>query len=95
MLPVDRDYEFVDDFAAHLPFIEGFHRRYMVCNKAARFWVEAVSALDIDVLAPQHGPIYRGRAVADFLAWFKELRCGVDLMTRSGHFEMGRAWNEQ
>jgi flavorubredoxin len=95
MLPVDRDYEFVDDFAAHLPFIEGFHRRYMVCNKAARFWVEAVSALDIDVLAPQHGPIYRGRAVADFLAWFKELRCGVDLMTRSGHFEMGKAWNEQ
>lgn len=86
MLPLDMEYEFVDDFAAHLRYIEGFHLRYMVCNKAARLWVEAVSDLEIDMLAPQHGPIYRGRAVTDFLAWFRELRCGVDLMTRSGHF---------
>ncbi|CCE22797.1 MULTISPECIES: oxygen-binding di-iron domain-containing protein [Methylotuvimicrobium] len=88
MLPVDVEYEFVDDFAAHLPYIEGFHRRYMVSNKAARLWVDAVSVLDIEMLAPQHGPVYRGRAVADFLNWFKTLQCGVDLMTRSGHFEM-------
>lgn len=93
MLPVDQQYEFVDDFAAHLPYIEGFHRRYMVSNKAARLWVESVETLAIDMLAPQHGPIYRGRAVADFLAWFKELQCGVDLMTRSGHFAM-ESWNE-
>jgi hypothetical protein len=26
--------------------------------------------------------------------WFKELKCGVDLMTHSGHFEMG-GWNEE
>lgn len=91
MLPPDQEYAYVDDFAAHLPYIEGFHRRYMVSNKAARLWVEAVSTLDIDILAPQHGPVYRGRAVADFLAWFRELQCGVDLMTSSGHF----AWEHQ
>jgi flavorubredoxin len=81
MLPLDKDYAFVDDFKAHLPYIEEFHRRYMCCNRAARIWVEAVSKLDIDMLAPQHGPIYRGKAVKDFLAWFKELQCGVDLMS--------------
>lgn len=91
MLPSDREYAFVDDFAAHLPYIEGFHRRYMVSNKAARLWVEAISALDIEILAPQHGPVYRGRAVADFLAWFRNLQCGVDLMTSSGHF----SWEPQ
>ena len=86
MLPQDHHSPFVDDFASHLPYIEGFHRRYMCSNRAARMWVEAVSRLDIDMLAPQHGPIYRGQAVRDFLNWFAELECGVDLMTRCGEF---------
>ena len=90
MLPTDLEYEFVDDFAAHLRYIEGFHRRYMVSNIAVRFWVEAVSKLEIKILAPQHGPVYRGQAVVDFLDWFRELQCGVDLMTCSGHF----AWED-
>ncbi len=86
MLEPDQDFAFVDDFAAHLPYIEGFHRRYMCSNRAARLWVDAVSKLDIDMLAPQHGPIYRGRAVADFLDWFARLECGIDLMVGSGRF---------
>lgn len=86
MLPPDQDYAFVDDFDAHLPCIEGFHRRYMCSNKAARIWVDAVSQLDIEMIAPQHGPIYRGQAVKAFLEWFRELQCGVDLMTGSGRF---------
>lgn len=76
----------VDDFAAHVPYIEGFHRRYMSSNRAARLWVEAVSKLDIHMLAPQHGPIYRGQAVKDFLAWFRDLECGADLLTGNGVF---------
>lgn len=86
MLPVDKDVAFVDDFDAHLPYIEEFHRRYMCSNKAARIWADMVSGLDVEMLAPQHGPVYRGRAVKDFLAWFRELQCGVDLMTGSGRF---------
>lgn len=89
MMPDDDERPFVDDFAAHLPNIEGFHRRYMCSNRAARFWVEAVSALEVDFIAPQHGPVYRGQAVRDFLNWFRELECGVDLMTGAGRF---RAW---
>lgn len=77
---------FVDDFAAHLPFINGFHRRYMCSNRAARCWVEAVSQLEIDFIAPQHGPIYRGATVRAFLEWFSELECGVDLMLEAGKF---------
>lgn len=86
MLPIDMDYAYVDDFASHLPYIEGFHRRYMCSQRAARFWVEAVSKLDVQAIAPQHGPVYRGRAVKDFLSWFNELECGIDLMTASGVF---------
>lgn len=81
MLPLDQDYAFVDDFNSHLPYIEEFHRRYMGCNRAARIWVNMVSKLDVEIIAPQHGPIYRGQAVKDFLAWFEQLQCGVDLLS--------------
>lgn len=87
MLPVEKNYAFVDNFSEHLPYIEEFHRRYMCSNKAARIWVEAVSKLDIKFIASQHGPVYRGQAVQDFLDWFRELQCGVDLMTGSGRFK--------
>lgn len=80
MLPADKDYVFVDNFADHLKYIEGFHRRYMCSNRAARIWVDRVAKLDVQMIAPQHGPIYRGKAVQDFLAWFRELQCGIDLM---------------
>ncbi len=86
MMPEDVDYEFVDDFACHLPYIEGFHRRFMNSNKAARCWIETIADLDIQMIAPQHGPIYRGKAVADFLLWLNELQCGIDLMSKGGHF---------
>lgn len=84
MLPNEVDYTYVDDFAAHLPYIEGFHKRYMCSNRAARVWVKMVRNLDVKMIAPQHGPIYRGKAVKDFLDWFDELQCGVDLMTENG-----------
>jgi flavorubredoxin len=32
------------------------------------------------MLAPQHGPVYRGAAVPAFLNWFRELQCGMDLL---------------
>ena len=86
-LPTGDTSPFVDDFAAHLPNIEGFHRRYMCSNRAARMWVDMVSKLDIDFIAPQHGPVYRGSAVPAFLDWFAQLECGIDLMTEAGKFK--------
>lgn len=86
MLPSDKDDAYVDDFASHLPFIESFHRRYMCANKAIRCWLDTIAGLDIDMIAPQHGPVYRGAAVPAFLDWLKHLECGVDLLQPGGRF---------
>ena len=73
---------FVQDFDAHLPLMEGFHQRYMASNVAMRRWAAAAKQLDIELIAPQHGQLFRGREmVARFIAWAEGLRCGVDLLT--------------
>nr|WP_319564789.1 MBL fold metallo-hydrolase [uncultured Rhodoferax sp.] len=86
MMPVDKDDAYVDDFSSHLPFVAGFHQRYMGSNKAVRCWLDNLAGLDIQMIAPQHGPIYRGAAVREFLDWLRELRCGIDLMQSGGRF---------
>lgn len=89
ILSPEEEFIYVDNFDAHLPHIEWFHRRYMCANKAARAWVETIADLEIDMIAPQHGPVYRGAAVKDFLNWFKELKCGTDLIKKNGQFKKG------
>jgi flavorubredoxin len=86
MMPMDNDEPFVDDFNAHLPYIQGFHRRYMCSNKALRCWLDTIADLEIDMIAPQHGPIYRGAAVPALLDWLRNLQCGIDLMQSHGRF---------
>lgn len=68
----------VDDFKAHIKYIDAFHRRLIVANAVARRWVENVKRLSPRLIAPQHGAIYRGEAVGAFLDWLGELRCGID-----------------
>ncbi|TRW90683.1 MBL fold metallo-hydrolase [Candidatus Methylobacter oryzae] len=87
MLPMEKDDAFIDDFSSHLTYIESFHRRYMCSNKAIRCWLETIADLDIAMIAPQHGPVYRGAAVQDFLNWLKDLQCGIDLMQAGGRFK--------
>ncbi|WP_317931028.1 MBL fold metallo-hydrolase [Halioxenophilus sp. WMMB6] len=71
----------VASFAEHLPRMEGFHRRYMASNRACRIWVERVRALDVEMLIPQHGKPFIGREMVNqFLNWFEQLECGIDLM---------------
>ncbi len=77
---------FIDDFAPHVPAIAGFHRRYMACNRALRIWVARVRSLNPTMIAPQHGPVYRGQAVADLLDWLEALPCGADIMQADGAF---------
>lgn len=71
---------FVEDFKKHLPLVEGFHRRYMASNAVTRRWCASVARLNPDMIAPQHGAIYRGESVKAFLAWLSDLKCGVDLL---------------
>lgn len=71
----------VKDFDAHVPFMEGFHRRYMASNRVMRAWAEMVRTLDIETIAPQHGAFFRGKElVRRFIDWCAELQCGVDLI---------------
>lgn len=70
----------VDDLRQLLPKMEPFHRRYMVSNKILRLWADMVSQLKIDMLVPQHGAPLVGAAVGQFIAWVRELHCGIDLM---------------
>jgi flavorubredoxin len=70
----------VTDFKSHIPLMEGFHRRYMVCNKILRLWVRMARQLDIKMIVPQHGaPIAGSQAINDFFEWLETLMCGVDL----------------
>ncbi len=74
------EYLVVEDFEKHIPLIEAFHRRYMGSEKAARLWASHVRALNTDMIAPQHGSIFRGENVEKFLSWFSGLKCGMDII---------------
>ncbi len=69
----------VTSLAAHIPRMEGFHRRYMVSNKVLRLWAAMVRQLDIKMIAPQHGAPMVGAAVREFIDWAEQLECGIDL----------------
>ena len=71
----------MEDFDAHVKYMEGMHRRYMASNKALRSWTAMARTLDIEAIVPQHGSLFRGKAmVARFLDWCDSLECGVDLI---------------
>jgi flavorubredoxin len=77
LLPPDRDSLYVEDFDNHIRYARGFHERWMGSNEAKRAWLDRVAKLQIDMLCPQHGAIYRGADVGRFLQWFSELRVGL------------------
>jgi flavorubredoxin len=67
------------DFAAHRPYVEAFHRRYMVSRKVLQFWARMVRPLPIAMIVPQHGAPMTGPAVREFIDWVEQLECGIDL----------------
>ncbi|MBI1395300.1 MAG: MBL fold metallo-hydrolase [Betaproteobacteria bacterium] len=77
LLPPDASGLYVEDFDRHIRHAEKFHQRWMGSNEAKNDWCDRAAALDIDMLCPQHGAIYRGADVARFLEWFRALRVGV------------------
>lgn len=75
-------------FLAHLPNMEGFHRRYMVSNKICRYWANMVRTMELDMLVPQHGRWFKGdEAIGAFLDWIQDLHCGIDLFTQD-HYQL-------
>ena len=68
---------FVDNFDSHINKMKMFHQRWMPSNKAKNDWVARVSKLDVDMLCPQHGRIFKGDDVKRFLDWFEALEVGI------------------
>ena len=77
LLPDDQQDLFVENFEEHTQYMEFFHKRWMPSNRARDVWIERVRKLDIDMLCPQHGSIFRGENVGKFLDWFSELELGI------------------
>jgi flavorubredoxin len=84
--PVDTLDEPVKRLSEILPYMEGFHRRYMNANRVCRFWVNMIRGLDVESIVPQHGRAMKGKkVVAEFLAWLEALECGTDLITQDAY----------
>jgi len=68
------------DFEVAKQALEGFHKRYMAGNKFCKAWVKRVRAHEVEMIASQHGVIFKGEQCGEFLEWFDELQCGGDLI---------------
>jgi flavorubredoxin len=68
---------FVDNFETHIEKMRFFHQRWMPSNQAKRAWIDRVRKLDIQILAPQHGRMFKGDDVKRFLDWFEALQVGI------------------
>ncbi|MDH5752809.1 MAG: FprA family A-type flavoprotein [Deltaproteobacteria bacterium] len=76
LLPADNKDIFVKDFDGHIQYMEMFHRRWMPSNKAKSRWIEMARGLNISMICPQHGAIFKGDDVPRFLDWFDALTVG-------------------
>lgn len=72
---------FVEDFEAHIQHMRYFHQRWMPSDRAKQHWLQRVRELDIEMLAPQHGRVFRGDDVKRFLDWFEALPLGIAVDT--------------
>ncbi len=91
-LPGEQTYGEVVDFDRHVPYLEGFHQRYLSANKACKLWANMVRSLDIEAIVPQHGHRYfRGKTMVNaFINWVDNLACGVDLLGANNYVVPGQ-----
>ncbi len=81
----------VENFKQHVRTMEGFHRRYMNANKVLRYWVNMVRGMDVDMIVPQHGAVFKGKSINEFLDWLENLECGTDIFTQDHYRVPGHA----
>jgi flavorubredoxin len=75
--PQERSGIWVRNFADHVPYMTGFHRRYLGSREARDAWVAMVRQLNVDMLVPQHGLAFQGQDVTRFLDWLSSLSLGT------------------
>ena len=78
VLPSNNGLKEVENFDEHKKFLEDFHKRYMGSNKLCKRWVSKVKNIELSLIAPQHGFVFKDKNVLLFLEWFEDLKCGSD-----------------
>jgi flavorubredoxin len=73
---------FVENFEEHIPKMKLFHQRWMPSNSAKQDWINRVRKLDIDMMLPQHGRMFKGENIGKFLDWFEQLQVGSAVSNR-------------
>jgi flavorubredoxin len=68
---------YVENFDDQIDKMKMFHQRWMPSNRAKQDWINRVRQLDIEIMAPQHGRIFKGDDVKRFLDWFEDLEVGI------------------
>jgi flavorubredoxin len=68
---------FIEDFERHTEKMRFFHQRWMPSNQAKQVWLNRVRRLEIDMMVPQHGRLFRGAEVQQFFDWFERLDVGI------------------
>ncbi|MBI4633459.1 MAG: MBL fold metallo-hydrolase [Deltaproteobacteria bacterium] len=79
--PACTDYEHCVNNRKYCPLsdIESFHRTIMPCGKALAFAMGIIKALDVQILAPQHGSVFTQKRDIDFLIKKLESLDGVGI----------------
>lgn len=67
---------YIEDFDSHCDKMRFFHQRWMPSNAAKMDWLKRVRKLDIEMMLPQHGRIFRGKEIEQFFDWFEALEVG-------------------
>jgi|DEB0MinimDraft_6_1074348.scaffolds.fasta_scaffold23830_1 flavorubredoxin len=60
---------------------------YIGSNQAIKGWLKRIEKLDIKMIVPQQGKIYKGKVLENFLMFLNDLSCGVDLFDQNGLFK--------
>ena len=67
----------VENFNEQIDKMQFFHQRWMPSNRAKQDWIRRVRKLDIEMMVPQHGRVFRGDDIGKFLDWFEALEVGI------------------
>ena len=68
---------YAENFDEQIDKMKMFHPRWIPSNLTKQDWSSRVRKLDIEIMTPQHGRLFRGDDVKRFLDWFEALEVGI------------------
>lgn len=64
--------------------IEGFHMAYMPSRDILNYALRKIEALDLELIAPQHGSVIRKPYIAPLIEQMKQMECGLYIDRKYG-----------